>query len=901
MGNFFYTLIIYPLIQIIEFAFLLFNNIFKNSGVSVIGVSLTVSILCLPLYIVAERWQQIQRDTEKRLEKGVSRIKAVFKGDEQYMILTTFYKENHYHPLMALRSSFGLLIQIPFFIAAYSFLSTLPVLQGESFLFIKDMGAQDALFTIGNFPVNVLPIAMTLINLVAGAIYTKGFKFKDKISIYGMALVFLVILYASPAGLVLYWTMNNVFSLVKNIFYKIKNPLKVLYIILALCVLSLDGYVLFVHEGLFHKRMLLVAGASILLLAPLAVRFVNFILDSYLKELLENSKLRLTVFALSAVSLCLLSGFVIPSFVINSSAIEFADIDGYGSPLFFLRNSTLQIAGLFIFWTTCIYFLFHKRIQSLMAIFLSGLLVASLVNAFCFSGDYGNLSRMITFDSSITQPSVIVMALNTLCVILSFAIPVLILKTAKPKILTSLLSIVAMAFFGITVVHSVQIQNVYSEYRKNIASEVHEADSLTPVYHLSKTGKNVFVIMIDRAENSYVQPIFETYPELYEIFDGFKLYHNTISYSAWTLMGSPGLYGGYEYTPVEMNKRDTEKLSDKHNEALLLLPRIFTEQADFNATVSDLSWANYSWIADMSICRDYPKINGFNAERKYTGYWTKNNPDKILPNITSKALKRNLVWFSLFKSLPTFMRDSVYNDGKWWASDNSSSDIMEFIDYYAALDYLPELTDFTSEKNAYFTITNETTHSEIELEPPLFEPAIKVTGKPNSPVSDFRAISSNIAAYKRLGEWLNYLKENQCYDNTRIILVSDHGIGSSDGWKLDFKGEWDFNYNPDHLHPLLMVKDFNSNGKLEVSEDFMTNADVPSIALKGIVENPVNPFTNKEIKEIPSEEKKASGVTIAHNWRPGANNINTYKLNEEDFFTVSKNIFDAKNWQKGIK
>lgn len=65
MGTFLYTIIIYPLIQIIEFTFMLFDNIFKNPGIAVIGVSFAVSICCLPLYIVAERWQQIQRDTEK--------------------------------------------------------------------------------------------------------------------------------------------------------------------------------------------------------------------------------------------------------------------------------------------------------------------------------------------------------------------------------------------------------------------------------------------------------------------------------------------------------------------------------------------------------------------------------------------------------------------------------------------------------------------------------------------------------------------------------------------------------------------------------------------------------------------------------------------------------------------
>ena len=118
-----YLIIIYPLYQIVEFSYEVFNSVFGNTGISVIGVSVAITLLCLPLYAVAEKWQQIERDTQAKLKSGIERIKTTFKGDEQYMMLTTFYKENHYHPMMALRSSFGLLIQIPFFIAAYNFLS----------------------------------------------------------------------------------------------------------------------------------------------------------------------------------------------------------------------------------------------------------------------------------------------------------------------------------------------------------------------------------------------------------------------------------------------------------------------------------------------------------------------------------------------------------------------------------------------------------------------------------------------------------------------------------------------------------------------------------------------------------------------------------------------------------
>lgn len=151
MLNALFNIIIAPIIQILEFFFTLFFEITNNHGLAVIGLSIVVTLCTLPLYMVAEQWQEKEREIQENLKPGTKRIKKFFKGDEQYMILTTFYKQNHYHPLMALRSSFSLLIQIPFFIAAYTFLSHLEALKGVSFLFIKDFGNPDATFKIGSF------------------------------------------------------------------------------------------------------------------------------------------------------------------------------------------------------------------------------------------------------------------------------------------------------------------------------------------------------------------------------------------------------------------------------------------------------------------------------------------------------------------------------------------------------------------------------------------------------------------------------------------------------------------------------------------------------------------------------------------------------------------------------
>jgi membrane protein insertase Oxa1/YidC/SpoIIIJ len=180
MLDFFYNLIIYPITLLIELCYLFIYRIFNNSGYSILGVSIVVSVFTLPLYFVAEKHRQKERELQNMLKPKIGRIKAAFKGDEQYMVLSTYYKQNNYHPIYALRNSFGLLIQIPFFIAAYSYISHLEMLKGTSFQFIKDLGAPDGLLSFGNNRLNILPILMTLVNIISGAIYTRAWKLKTK-------------------------------------------------------------------------------------------------------------------------------------------------------------------------------------------------------------------------------------------------------------------------------------------------------------------------------------------------------------------------------------------------------------------------------------------------------------------------------------------------------------------------------------------------------------------------------------------------------------------------------------------------------------------------------------------------------------------------------------------------
>lgn len=895
LSNILYTIILYPLVQIIEISYKLFDKLFSTSGFSVIGVSLTVTLLCLPLYIVAEHWQKVERDTQTKLKPGIDRIKSTFKGDEQYMILNTFYKQNHYHPMMALRSSFGLLIQIPFFMAAYSCLSNMPDLQGQSFLFIKDMGQQDALFMIGSFPVNILPIAMTLINIIAGAIYTKGFPIKEKLQIYGMALLFLVVLYGSPSGLVLYWTMNNVFSLVKNIFYKLKHPVWTLYILMTIGLLGTVVFVLFIYSGGASTIKRLSASLPLLLCLPLPLylKFINYLIDTKFVRLRDSKKERHLLFIISSIGCLLITGFLLPSSLIASSVQEFSNIGSFGCPTSFVFSTFWQSFGIFIFWAFCIYFLFNNRVQTIISVLFTIGLFLGLVNSFIFTGDYGSMDVTLKFLDGIKEQSKLFILINLIVSLLAIIAIFLSFVLKKESWLKSIISVLCLVFVVLGIKNSIQIKSEYNEFQEILSKKENIDSDFSTKFHLSKTEKNVVVFMLDRAESAFFQEIYDNNIAIKEQFSGFTYYPNTLSANGHTLMGSPGLYGGYEYTPSEMNKTPNKTLKEKHNEALLLMPRIFSEQANYKVACSDLSWGNYSYVSDMSFTKAYEKINGMNLYGRYSAEFKKEYLSDEQSNNLSETVNRNLIWISFFRQSLAIIRPAIYYKGSWWASETAENFDL-FIDLISELKYLPNLTDFTSNSGTFSLITNDVTHENFDL-----SSNIKLIDKEkiNSIYKNDNAYEIQVLALELIADWFKYLKENNCYDNTKIIIVSDHGIGNRGFDKYD--NPFLENYDKDHLNPILLVKDFNATGELKIDNTFMTNADVPTLALKDIVQNPKNPFTGKNIN---SESKKDGFlVTTSEIFMPyQSKNEYIFTTDQNSWYRVKDNIFIDSNWKKEI-
>ena len=913
LGAIIYRILIGPLELLFEVIFVIADRHVTNPAYAIIFLSLAMNFLVLPLYKRADAVQAEARDKEKAMAPWVKHIRKTFKGDERFMMLQAFYRENNYKPTDSLKGSISLLLEIPFFIAAYHFLSNLPTLRGVSFGPITDLGSPDALLTIGTITLNLLPILMTLINVISAAIYMRGFPLKSKVQMYGIAAIFLVFLYKSPSGLVFYWTLNNIFSLIKNIFYKIPNPEKILKIMASVTGAVLLVLVIFVHPMSSTRAQVLAIAGLLCLQIPMLKGNRTFNIGPV------DSKEAAKVFYASEIFLTILTGILIPSSVIGDSTEEFISIANYYSPYWYIVSAFTIAFGTFIVWLTIFYRLASKEGKLLFSLLMVICSAVAAVDYMFFGKGYGNFSSVLVYDifPSIQLNSLLANA--AVIIVLAVAIYFIFIKNLsiiKALSVAMCLALIVMAFINIT-----DIQRTLSE----TAPIIEAARDGEPEINLSKKGKNVVVIMMDRQIGHFVPFIMHEKPELKESFSGFTNYSNSFSYGTFTNVGAPGIYGGYDYIPAEMNKRDDMILEDKHNEALKVMPKLFLD-AGYNVSVFDPPYAGYMWISDLSIYDDLPEVNACIAKGKFSlselSYKPRDENEKKLRN-------RNFFMYSIFKTMPLILQHTVYSNGTYNSpeveerkpqqeiiSDTEAEGMKEgFLSSYAELCHLPEITKVSeADTGEFLMMCNDLTHEPMLLQEPEFVPAEHVSNNKNDPgyyhkkddegneliLEDQNTLihyQINVAAMLKLGEWMDDLREKGVYDNTRIIIVSDHGRDMVDNIApiLDYTSEergeqklWTAFFDS-----VLMVKDFNAEG-FNSNDDLISNADTPAMATEGIIQDPHNPYTGNQISRFADQDAEPE---LIYTFDFHTDKNNGKKLLPSDWFTVKGNIYNKKNWK----
>jgi YidC/Oxa1 family membrane protein insertase len=204
------------------------QDLVGRAWLAILLLSLSVKLLMAPLIAVAERWQADVNRTKSLLEPELAAIRREYKGEEAHNRTLAVYRTHGVSHFYSFKSLAGFMIQIPVFIAAFDMLGENFRLAGESFLWIDDLASPDHFaalpFVLPFFGghVNLLPIVMTLFTVLASRLQeepslTPDLRQAQRWRLYAMAGVFFVLLYTFPAAMVLYWTANNFWHLIRVI------------------------------------------------------------------------------------------------------------------------------------------------------------------------------------------------------------------------------------------------------------------------------------------------------------------------------------------------------------------------------------------------------------------------------------------------------------------------------------------------------------------------------------------------------------------------------------------------------------------------------------------------------------------------------------------------------------
>jgi YidC/Oxa1 family membrane protein insertase len=180
------------------------HSVVQNWGVAIILLTILIKAAFFKLSASGYRSMAQMRELAPRLQS----MKEKFGDDRQkmQMAMMDLYKKEKINPM---GGCFPILIQVPVFIALYwVLLGSVELRHAPFFGWIKDLSAID--------PYYILPILMGATMLIQTRLNPKPTDPMQAKIMTWMPIVFSVFFFFFPAGLVLYWLVNNVLSIAQQ-------------------------------------------------------------------------------------------------------------------------------------------------------------------------------------------------------------------------------------------------------------------------------------------------------------------------------------------------------------------------------------------------------------------------------------------------------------------------------------------------------------------------------------------------------------------------------------------------------------------------------------------------------------------------------------------------------------
>lgn len=185
-------------------ALIFFDSLTGNYGWAIILLTFCIQVLVFPL-----TRKNLQHSAKMReLQPQIKKLQEQYKSDPKRLQVETFnfYKRNGMQ-FMGLEGCIPMLLQLPLFFAFYSTLHVAYELRGAPWIFwIKDLALHD--------PYYVLPIVMGIGMFLQQKLTAVAADPAQARMMMFMPLIFVFMFLKLPAGLVLYWCMNSLVTIV---------------------------------------------------------------------------------------------------------------------------------------------------------------------------------------------------------------------------------------------------------------------------------------------------------------------------------------------------------------------------------------------------------------------------------------------------------------------------------------------------------------------------------------------------------------------------------------------------------------------------------------------------------------------------------------------------------------
>jgi YidC/Oxa1 family membrane protein insertase len=182
----------------------LFEGIFRDWGVAIVFLTLTVKAILYPLTAKSMKSMNQMR----RLQPEIEKLKQKYGNDRERLSLEQM-KLFQQHKVNPLGGCLPMLIQLPIWFALYATLQTSVELYREPFLWVKDLTQHDPIF--------VLPLATGVLMFVQQKISPQpADNAQAKMMLYMLPGFFTVMMIFVPAGLTLYIFANSALSIAQQ-------------------------------------------------------------------------------------------------------------------------------------------------------------------------------------------------------------------------------------------------------------------------------------------------------------------------------------------------------------------------------------------------------------------------------------------------------------------------------------------------------------------------------------------------------------------------------------------------------------------------------------------------------------------------------------------------------------